>query len=229
MALTGALFALLVGATIFTLVVRAFGTDRWVTDLLGMGGDGGRALALVLLLLVLCAFVLDAFEMTFVVIPIVMPPLLMRVPDVTWVAVLTLLVLQTSFLIPPIGYAVLMVRNRLSRPMRTKRLVKALSPYLVAQLAVLIAVLAYPALVWRGPADETAPGQVIQPTTNDDTGVLFERPGTGRRRDAGRREVEIVREDPTMADRPRSCSRATGQRARARRRSRCTPNRARRG
>ena len=74
-----------------------------------------------------------------------------------------------------IGYAVLMVRNRLSRPMRTKRLVKALSPYLVAQLAVLIAVLAYPALVWRGPADETAPGQVIQPTTNDDTGVLFER------------------------------------------------------
>lgn len=176
MALTGALFALLVGATIFTLVVRAFGTDRWVTDLLsGMGGDGRRALAVVLLLLVLCAFVLDAFEMIFVVIPIVMPPLLTRVPDATWVAVLTLLVLQTGFLIPPIGYAVLMVRHRLTRPMRTKRLVMALSPYLVAQLAVLIAVLAYPTLVWRGPAEEPAPGEVIQPTTNDDTGILLER------------------------------------------------------
>jgi TRAP-type C4-dicarboxylate transport system permease large subunit len=30
MAVTGALFALLVGATVFTLILRAYGTDRWV-------------------------------------------------------------------------------------------------------------------------------------------------------------------------------------------------------
>ena len=34
MVVTGALFALLIGATVFTLIVRAFGTDRWVTSLL---------------------------------------------------------------------------------------------------------------------------------------------------------------------------------------------------
>ena len=119
MTITGALFALLVGATIFTLVVRAFGTDRFVADWLAhLAGNPRRALVIVLLMLAVCAFVLDAYEMIFVVIPIVMPPLLIRVPDAAWVAVLTLLVLQASFLIPPMGYAVLMVRHRIAKPIR---------------------------------------------------------------------------------------------------------------
>jgi tripartite ATP-independent transporter DctM subunit len=158
MAVTGALFALLVGATIFTLVIRAFGTDRLVADWLAhMAGDPRKALVVVLIMLALCAFVLDAYEMIFVVIPIVMPPLLMRVPDAIWVAVLTLLVLQASFLIPPMGYAVLMVRHRIAKPIKTGRFVRALSPYLLAQLVVLALVLAFPASVWRGTASSMMP------------------------------------------------------------------------
>jgi TRAP-type mannitol/chloroaromatic compound transport system permease large subunit len=173
MAITGALFALLVGATIFTLVVRAFGTDRLVGGWLShMAGDPRKALVVVLLLLGICAFVLDAYEMIFVVIPIVMPPLLMRVPDATWVAVLTLLVLQASFLIPPMGYAVLMVRHRIARPIRTGRFVRALAPYLLAQLVVLALVLAFPASVWRGPGADAKP--VGEPeSSGDETSFPF--------------------------------------------------------
>jgi TRAP-type mannitol/chloroaromatic compound transport system permease large subunit len=164
MAVTGALFALLVGATIFTLVVRAFGTDQLVAHWLShMAGNPSKALLIVLVMLGLCAFVLDAYEMIFVVIPIVMPPLLMRVPDATWVAVLTLLVLQASFLIPPMGYAVLMVRHRIARPIPTWRFVRALSPYLLAQLVVLALVLSFPAMLWRGPAAPPPPEE--QPTS----------------------------------------------------------------
>ena len=120
MTITAAPFALRVGARIFTLVVRAFGTDLLVANWLAhLAGSPRRALIIVLLMLALCAFVLDAYEMIFVVIPIVMPPLLIRVPDATWVAVLTLLVLQASFLVPPMGYAVLMVRHRIAKPIRT--------------------------------------------------------------------------------------------------------------
>ena len=39
----------------------------------------------------LSAFVLDAFEIIFVIVPIVIPPLLIRAPDAVWVAVLVLL------------------------------------------------------------------------------------------------------------------------------------------
>jgi TRAP-type mannitol/chloroaromatic compound transport system permease large subunit len=150
MAVTGALFALLVGATVFTLILRAFGTDRWiVTAVTGLGGSETTVLALVLTIIGLCAFVLDAFEMIFVVIPVVVPPLLVRVPDATWVAVLILLILQASFLVPPFGYAVMMVRSSLGRGLAPGPFTRALLPYLAAQLTVLALVLAFPALVVR--------------------------------------------------------------------------------
>ncbi|MCX7175623.1 MAG: TRAP transporter large permease subunit [Proteobacteria bacterium] len=148
MAVTGALFALLVGANVFTLVLRGFGTDLWVADLLQhLGGSGYLVLLVVLLILAACALVLDAFEMIFVVIPVLIPPLLMRVPDATWVAVLTLLILQTSFLLPPFGYAVLMVRH--ARPLQSRELTRALMPYVAAQLLVLCLVIAIPRLVYH--------------------------------------------------------------------------------
>jgi len=164
-AITGALFALLMAATVFTLVLRAYGTDRWIGAVLSHLSWGEYpSLVLVLLVLALCALVLDAFEMIFVVVPVVMPPLLTLVHNVTWVAVLTLLVLQASFLVPPFGYAVLMVRNRLQRPLSTRRLVRALLPYLVAQLAVLLLVLAEPRLVWqRNPLELAPSGAAPQP------------------------------------------------------------------
>jgi TRAP-type mannitol/chloroaromatic compound transport system permease large subunit len=159
MVVTGALFALLIGATVFTLIVRAFGTDRWVMSLLAGSATAGiyGPLLAVMLTLGLCAFVLDAFEMTFVVVPVLIPPLLMRVPDATWVAVLTLLILQTSFLIPPFGYAVLMLRNRLGGHLDGGRFVRALLPYLIAQLAVLALILTFPTLLWHDRATLVAP------------------------------------------------------------------------
>ena len=178
MAVTGALFALLIGATVFTLVLRAFGTDRWVTSLMSGAAQGGvyEPLLAVMLILGLCAFVLDAFEMTFVVVPVLIPPLLMRVPDATWVAVLTLLILQTSFLLPPFGYAVLMLRNRLTRSIDGGGFVRAMLPYLLAQLAVLALVLVVPGLLWRDRATLTS--QVVpaaQPLTDRELDEMLRR------------------------------------------------------
>ena len=77
MAITGALFSLLVAATTFTLVLRLLGTDELVNDLVsGIPGGDVPAVAVVLGVIGLCAFVLDAFEIIFVIVPIVIPPLL---------------------------------------------------------------------------------------------------------------------------------------------------------
>jgi tripartite ATP-independent transporter DctM subunit len=158
MAISGALFALLVGATTFTLIVRAFGTDRWVAAALAQLGAGETgSLLVVLAILAVCALVLDAFEMIFVVIPVVIPPLLTLVHDATWVAVLTLLILQASFLTPPFGYAVLMVRHGVRSAPGIGPLARALLPYLAAQLLVLCLVLAWPALVWQRNPTTLAP------------------------------------------------------------------------
>ncbi len=147
MAVTGALFALFIAATSFTLVFRAFGTDLLLVTLIGRipGGALGTALA-ALALLALCAVVLDAFEIILVIIPLIMPPLLIRVPDAVWMSTLALLTLQASFLIPPFGYALLMARTMTGSPARFGALTRALAPFLGAQLLVLALVAAFPGL-----------------------------------------------------------------------------------
>ena len=98
----------------------------------------------------LCAFVLDAFEIIFVIVPIVIPPLLIRVADARWVAALVLLTLQASFLLPPFGYALMMVRGTAQSPAPFRAFIRALMPFLVAQWLLLLVVLMMPKLVHIG-------------------------------------------------------------------------------
>ncbi|MFY9601980.1 MAG: TRAP transporter large permease subunit [Pseudolabrys sp.] len=149
--ITGALFSLLLAATTFTLVLRLLGTDRLVNNLVGAipGGDI-PAVAIVLGVIGLCAFVLDAFEIVFVIVPIVIPPLLIRVADARWVSVLVLLTLQSSFLLPPFDYALMMVRGATKDPAPFRPFVRALVPFLAAQWLLLVVVLLVPGLVHFG-------------------------------------------------------------------------------
>jgi TRAP-type mannitol/chloroaromatic compound transport system permease large subunit len=151
MATTGALFALLIAATTLTLVLRMLGTDKLVADwVTALPGNDLAVTAIVLGVIGLSAFVLDAFEIIFVIVPIVIPPLLIRVADARWVAVLVLLTLQTSFLLPPFGYALMMVRGTLRYQASLGALVRALAPFLVAQWLVLATVLLFPQLAHLG-------------------------------------------------------------------------------
>jgi tripartite ATP-independent transporter DctM subunit len=169
-AITGALFFLLLTATTFTLVLRLLGTDRLVSNLVGAipGGDI-FVVAIVLGVIGLCAFVLDAFEIIFVIVPIVIPPLLIRVADARWVSVLILLTLQASFLLPPFGYALMMVRGVAKNPAPFGPFVRALLPFVAAQWLLLLVVLFVPGLarfgdradqISRAPAKELSPQEL---------------------------------------------------------------------
>jgi tripartite ATP-independent transporter DctM subunit len=147
LALTGALFFLLVGATTLTLVLRLLGTDKLIAGwIAALPGGNFAAVAIVLGGIWLSAMVLDAFEIIFVVVPIVMPPLLTRVDDALWVAVLVLLAVQSSFLTPLIGYSFLMTRTVIKDSIELPALLRSLLPFLLAQWALLIAVLLLPPL-----------------------------------------------------------------------------------
>jgi tripartite ATP-independent transporter DctM subunit len=151
MATSGALFALLVGATTLTLLLRIYGTDVLVADwITGMPGSERGVVAATLGCIGLAAFVLDAFEIIFVIVPIVVPPLLIRAPDAVWVAVLVLLALQASFLLPPFGYALMMARSAMKEAVPLGAVLRALAPFLAMQAIVLIAVFLFPGLVHFG-------------------------------------------------------------------------------
>ena len=167
LSLSGALFALLVGATTFSLVFRLFGTDQWLADLvLASPLPAHATAALVLLLVALCACALDAFEMIFVVIPIVAPLLVVQLGDAQQVAVLLLFVLQLSFLLPPLGYAVIMTRARAGLPqVGNATLLRALLPFIATQVAVGVLVFAWPHITHL--LDDAEPPPAAQSTPSD--------------------------------------------------------------
>lgn len=155
LSLSGALLALLLGASVFSLILRAWGTDAWMTQLVLNSTLSPLALALLILGgVMLCAWVLDAFEMIFVIIPIIAPVLIAKLGDAQQASVLLLMVLQLSFLLPPMGYAVMMARNQVAqlqsgRLVTTRSIVAMLLPYLIAQIAVMIVVFAVPQWVHK--------------------------------------------------------------------------------
>ena len=145
---TGILFAPLLAATTFTLVLRLLGTDKLVEAFItGLPGGPATVIGVALVMLAIAALALDAFEIIFVVVPILVPPVLMRVPDAVWVGVAILLVLQTSFLLPPFGAALMLARSTLKTGVKFSATIWALVPYLLLQMLVLGLVLAVPKIV----------------------------------------------------------------------------------
>jgi tripartite ATP-independent transporter DctM subunit len=183
MTTTGALFALLIAATTFTLVFRTLGTDKLVESWIVTAPlTPVQLTALVLAAIGLSAIALDAFEIIFVLVPVLMPPLLMRVPDASWVAVLVLLALQGSFLLPPAGYALLLTRGVLREHVSARAMARHIAPYLAAQMAVLLSVLAFPALVHLGQPAEASSDASAAPASQEEMNrrmeeMLPEQPG----------------------------------------------------
>ena len=158
MAITGALFALLMAATTFTLVLRVLGVDRLAAQALAaLPGGAGVAVVATLAVIAVCALALDAFEIIFVIVPLVMPGVLTKAPDAAWVSALAILALQASFLLPPLGYAVMMARAGERAPVSSRRLATALAPHLLVCAAVLALTIAWPGLASRGADPAAAP------------------------------------------------------------------------
>ena len=168
-ALTGALFSLLLAATTFTMVLRLLGTADLVGKMVSSipGGDI-TAVAVVLGVIGISAFVLDAFEIIFVIVPIVIPPLLIRIADARWVSVLVLLTLQSSFLLPPFGYALMIVRGVLKEPVAFRSFVRALAPFLMAQWLLLVLVLFFPQLTHMGQSSDDGSRLPSVPLSDDE-------------------------------------------------------------
>lgn len=95
-------FAILIGATIFSLIFRSLGGEEVVTHVMENipGGPMGALLAVSLLVFIL-GFFLDFIEIVFIIMPIVAPVILQSDINPVWFGVLIAMNLQTSFLTPP--------------------------------------------------------------------------------------------------------------------------------
>jgi tripartite ATP-independent transporter DctM subunit len=148
MKLTAMVFMLLMGASTFSLVFRGFSGDLFVARLLAQvpGGVLGGT-AVVMAIMFGLAFFLDALEIIFLVVPIAMPPLLLLGADPVWLALLTAINLQTAFLHPPFGFAIIFLRGVAPKGVKTTDIYWGVIPFILIQLSVLALVWAYPGIV----------------------------------------------------------------------------------
>lgn len=161
---TAYLFAIFVGATAFSLVLRELGGDELIESLLtGLGlGDWGLVLVVLGLVFVL-GFFLDWIEITLIVLPL-LAPLVMDMelgigpaagidqPQLLWFALLVALTLQTSFLTPPVGFALFYLKGVCPPGVRLADLYRGVLPFILLQLLALALVLGFPSLVTWLPA-----------------------------------------------------------------------------
>ena len=144
---TSMVFMVLIGASIFSLVFRGLGGDNLVHEWLSNlpGGMFGAVVA-VMLLMFLLGFVLDFIEITYVVVPLVAPVLLMMGLDPIWLGVMIAINLQTSFLTPPFGFALFYLRGVAPDSVATVQIYRGVLPFIGLQVLMLAILALWPGL-----------------------------------------------------------------------------------
>jgi len=141
-------FMILIGASIFSLVFRAFGGDDLIRELLsGLPGGVFGAMLAVMLVMFLLGFILDFIEIVFVVVPLTAPSLLAMGVDPIWLGVMIAVNLQTSFLTPPFGFALFYLRGVAPDSVETSEIYKGVLPFILIQVALLIMMAVWPQLI----------------------------------------------------------------------------------
>ena len=159
---------ILVGSTIFSLSFRGINGDLWVESLLIdlPGGEMGFLIAVSLLTFFL-AFFLDFFELAFIIVPLLGPVADKMGIDLIWFGVLLAVNMQTSFMHPPFGFALFFLRSvapredyvdsitgKTVRRVTTGDIYWGSVPFIMIQILMVVAVLAFPGLVTHYKAGE---------------------------------------------------------------------------
>ena len=165
---------ILIGSTVFSFTFNAADGHFWVEHLFKdmPGGALGFLIVVNVLVFILGCFI-DFFEIAFIVIPIlvpvaekILPAMLPGVPldaVMIWFGVIIAMNLQTSFLTPPFGFALFYLRSVAAKIDYKDRITGAMIPavttaqiykgsiaFIILQLVMVAAIIAFPALVTGG-------------------------------------------------------------------------------
>ena len=153
------IFAIFVGATIFALVLRECGGDQLIeTGLAGLGFGPNGLIIFVLVVVFFLGFFLDWIEITLIILPLLAPVVaslnlqingfgVVDFPNLTWFAMLVAVTLQTSFLTPPVGFALFYLKGVCPPNVTMIDIYRGVVPFIVLQLIALVLVFLFPEIV----------------------------------------------------------------------------------
>ncbi len=145
---TGFIFATLVGATAYSLVLRGLGGDELMERmLLALPFSPEGIVITILIATFLLGFFLDWIEITLIVLPLVAPVVQSLGFDPIWFTVLFAVCLQTSFLTPPVGFAIFYLKGVAPEEVDIASIYRGVAPFILLQLLGMIMIFWFQGLV----------------------------------------------------------------------------------
>jgi tripartite ATP-independent transporter DctM subunit len=142
---TSMIFAVLVGATAFSMVFSYSGSEYLVEDFFTqLPGEKWTFIVLAMLTILILGFFIDFIEISFLVVPILTPVAIVLDVDLVWFAILISMNLQTSFLTPPFGFSLFYLKGVAPKSFKTTTIYKGVIPFIIMQIIVLLLVILFP-------------------------------------------------------------------------------------
>ncbi|MDA7948941.1 MAG: TRAP transporter large permease subunit [Hyphomicrobiaceae bacterium] len=144
--ITCMIMLIVVGGTMFTSIFAVTGGGGMVRELVSvLGLNALGTIALFLLIVFIAGFVLDWISIVLICVPIFAPVVKSFGIDPIWFAVLVMVVIQSSYLTPPMAPSIFYLRSIAPASMTYNDMYRGVAPFVIAQIAVLIVVLLFPA------------------------------------------------------------------------------------
>lgn len=145
---SGMIFAILIGASAFTLVFNDAGGGDLIFDFFSDHlGSPWAFIWVAMGVVFLLGFFIDFIEICFVVVPLFVPLVGHFGIDPIWFAMLLAINLQTSFLTPPFGFALFYLKGAVGDRLKTSAIYQGAVPFILLQLLLLGIVVAFPAVI----------------------------------------------------------------------------------
>lgn len=143
--ITAMVFGILIGATAFSMVFTYTGGDAIVEEfMLELPGEKWGFIILSMIAIMILGFFIDFVEISYIIVPILVPISEAIGINPVWFAILIAMNLQTSFLTPPFGFSLFYLKGVAPPEVRTMHIYRGVLPFIVIQAIVLILVTVYP-------------------------------------------------------------------------------------
>jgi tripartite ATP-independent transporter DctM subunit len=141
--------AVIVGATMFTIVFQAAGGRAVVTDLVHTLDFFGRwgVFAAMMLIVFLLGFLIDWIGIILITFPIFLPIARALGFDELWFVMMMAVNLQASFLTPPVGYALFYLKGTVPKGVTMMDIYRGIMPFLAVQFVAVIILTIFPGIV----------------------------------------------------------------------------------
>lgn len=143
--ITAMVFAILLGATAFSMTFSYTGGEYIVEEVLtNLPGGATGFLLLSMMAILILGFFIDFVEISFIIVPILAPVADALGIAPLWFAILIAMNLQTSFLTPPFGFSLFYLKGVAPDSVQTTDIYKGVVPFIIMQMAVVISILFFP-------------------------------------------------------------------------------------